>query len=152
MDDARKTPNKAIIGIIAVVLLVIVATAVVVAGSGSASNTTAGTSSTSSSSNSSTNFKDGSYSATGNYDSPGGPQSIDVKVTLAGGVITDASVTQNATDREAEQYQSQFASGFKSVVIGKKISDISLSRVAGSSLTPIGFNSALDSIKSEAAA
>ncbi|MDB5176658.1 MAG: hypothetical protein JWN75_326 [Candidatus Saccharibacteria bacterium] len=163
--DQPKTPNKAIIGIIVIVLLVAAATAVVAMSGNNAnkqtSDTTASTSTSPSASTSSgastpasstSSFKDGSYNATGNYQSPGGPQSIDVKVVLAGGIISDASVTQHASGGEAEQYQSKFVSGYKSQVVGKKISDVNLSRVAGSSLTPIGFNDAIADIEKQAAA
>lgn len=169
MESESSGPNKkAIIGIIVIVLLVIAATGAVIASNGnnkaavSDTVTTASTSPRTSTSpavdtpatstTTSSSFKDGSYTATGTYDSPGGPQSIDVKVTLAGGVVTDSSVTQHPTDDEASDYQSRFVSGYKSQVVGKKITEINLTRVAGSSLTPIGFNSALDKIKSEAAA
>lgn len=148
--------NKAIIGIIVVVLLVAATTAVIVWGTGKSegntSTTTSVSPSTSASVTSSTSFKDGTYSATGSYQTPGGTESIGVKVTLNGGAITDASVTQNATHAEAKEYQAAFASAFKSQVVGKKVSEVSLSRVAGSSLTPIGFNNAIDSIEQQASA
>ena len=153
-------PNKkAIIGLVVVVLLVIAATGVVIATSNKGPKTTTVATSTSPASSgsgtpssSSTAYKDGSYSATGKYDSPGGEESIDVNVTLSGGTITTVSVTPHANVDEASDYQSQFVSGYKSQVVGKKISDVSLSRVAGSSLTSIGFNDAIDQIKSDAKA
>ena len=163
--DQPKTPNKAIIGLVVIVLLVAAATAVIViSNSGNKqatdSTTTSSTDSTASSASpsaststsSTTSFKDGSYSATGSYQTPGGQESIGVKVTLAGGMITDATVTQNASGGEAEEYQSKFVSGYKSQVVGKKISDVNLSRVAGSSLTPIGFNDAIADIEKQAGA
>jgi lipopolysaccharide export LptBFGC system permease protein LptF len=168
--EEPKGSNKAIIGIIIVVILV-AATTGVVAPSGrdsakqtisddtnktvattTSGNSTATDKNSSSSTTASTNFKDGTYDATGSYATPGGQESIDVKVTLASGVITDATVTQQAISDEAHEYQAAFVSGYKSQVVGRKISDVSLSRVSGSSLTPGGFNSALDIIKSQAAA
>lgn len=95
-------------------------------------------------------YKDGTYTAEGSYQTPGGREAIDVKITLAGGVISDAEVTQKAISREAHTYQAAFASGYRTQVVGKKINEVSLSRVSGSSLTPGGFNSALDTIKSQA--
>lgn len=165
-SESSKSPNKAIIGIIVVVLLVAAATAVIVLGTGN--KETADTSSTTSTestasvspealtsttnSTSTTSFKDGSYDATGSYQTPGGRESIGVQVTLANGVITDASVTQQGKTSEAEEYQAAFAAGFKSQVVGKKIDELSLSRVAGSSLTPAGFNNAIDDIETQAKA
>lgn len=43
-----------------------------------------------------------------------------------------------------------FKSGVSSLTVGKDIDDVKLSRVSGSSLTSTGFNSALDTIKTEA--
>lgn len=161
--DTPKTPNKSIIAIIVIVLLVAAAGAVV-AMNNKETTTTSGNDTSQISSNNTTasgennatastgNYKDGTYNATGSYRTPGGQESIEVKITLSGGVISDASVTQNATGGEAEEYQSKFTASYKSEVVGKKIDEVSLSRVAGSSLTPLGFNTALDTIKSEAQA
>lgn len=163
--EQPKSPNKAIIGIVVVVLLAAAATAVVVLSSKSATTDEATTTTTSSStspspststtttdSSSTTTYKDGTYTATGSYQTPGGTESIGVTVTPSGDMITDASVTQNASGGEAEEYQSAFAGGFKSLVVGKKIEDVSLTRVAGSSLTPNGFNNAIAAIESQAKA
>jgi hypothetical protein len=54
--------------------------------------------------------------------------------------------------RESQDYQSQFIGGIADAVVGKDIDQISVSRVAGSSLTSGGFNDAIETIKSEAAA
>jgi hypothetical protein len=161
--ENSKTPNKAVIAIIVIVLLVVAGTAAIVltnnqTSTDSSSNTasdlptTAPSSSTDegTTSSSSDTFTNGTYSSTGSYQTPGGQESIGVKVTLTDGVITDASVTQMGETGEAKQFQAQFASGFKSQVVGKKVSDVKLSRVAGSSLTPNGFNSALSEIQKQA--
>ena len=95
-------------------------------------------------------YKNGSYSATGNYISPGGSEQIIVDVTLKDDVITDATVVPQATRREAIRFQGMFTSGFKQFVVGRKIDDVQLSKVSGSSLTPGGFNDALAKIKSQA--
>ena len=147
--------RKAIIGLVVIVLLVIAATGVVIAMSDKSDPTSDAADasiSPSTTSSSSASYKDGSYSATGKYDSPGGEESIDVSVTLSGGTITSVSATPHANVSEAKEYQNQFISSYKSKVVGKKINDVNLSRVAGSSLTSIGFNSAIDKIKSEAQA
>ena len=105
---------------------------------------------TSGSSDTST-YKDGTYSATGSYATPGGMESIKLTVTIKNGIITNTELGQNATDRDAKQYQSAFAGGYADLVVGKNVNEVSLSRVAGSSLTSNGFNRALDSIKEDAA-
>lgn len=96
-------------------------------------------------------YKDGTYSASASYRTPDSIETIDVSLTVAGGVVTGSSVHQIPTTRDARVYQSYFAENYKPYVVGKKLSDISLSRISGSSLTPQGFNDALDQIKSQAA-
>lgn len=95
-------------------------------------------------------YKDGKYSAVGSYTSPGGQEKITIDITVKDGVVTDTSATSGAIDPQGEQYQSQFISGYKSEVIGKKLSTLSLTRVSGSSLTPKGFNDALEQIRTQA--
>jgi hypothetical protein len=99
--------------------------------------------------NSST-YKDGEYMVTGNYVSPGGPREIDVILTLTGGVISAASVEVKAEDATSIRFQEEFVANYKPMVIGKSISDLSLTKVSGSSLTPKGFNDAIEKIKMEA--
>lgn len=156
--ETEKPSNKAVIGLIVVVLLVAIATTVSVLGNNkqedtaSTSPSVSPTIASSSSATSSSTVKDGTYTATGIYQTPGGQESIGVTVTLSGGNVTDAKVTQEGKTDEAQEYQAAFASAFKSQVVGKKISDVSLSRVAGSSLTPRGFNSAISDIENQAQA
>jgi hypothetical protein len=97
-------------------------------------------------------YKDGTYSSVGTYMAPSGQESIGVSMTLAGDVVKDVSVTSNATNSDSKKYQQKFISGYKTMVVGKKISDISLSKVSGSSLTPNGFNDAIAKIAVQAKA
>ena len=95
-------------------------------------------------------FKNGTYSAEGNYITHVGQKHIAVTVTLKNDIITDADVKNEADDAMSVRYQDSFISGFKQFVIGKDISSVHLSKVAKSSLTPNGFNSALQLIESQA--
>ena len=95
-------------------------------------------------------YKNGTYSATGDYMSPGGAEQIDVKVTLKNNAITDATVISKATRPNSKQYQGMFILNFRPQVIGKNIDQITLTKVSGSSLTPKGFNDALEKIKGQA--
>jgi uncharacterized protein with FMN-binding domain len=97
-------------------------------------------------------YKDGTYTAVGTYTDPGGQDSIRLQVTLAKNIITDAVVTPLAGDGTCRSYQDLFIGGFKSKVVGKPISSVHLSYVAGSSLTSGGFNTALAKIASDAGA
>ncbi|CAD5995994.1 FMN-binding protein [Agreia sp. COWG] len=97
-------------------------------------------------------YKDGEYKAEGSYTSPGGPEKVGVSLTLAGDVITAVTVTPESENPNGKKYQGEFADGISSVVVGKSIDDIKVSKVAGSSLTSGGFNDAVDQIKAEATA
>ena len=97
-------------------------------------------------------YADGTYTADGSYATPESVETITVTVTLEDDIITAVEVTGNPTKRESEQYQGKFIGGISAEVVGKNIDDISVSRVAGSSLTSGGFNEAIDAIKAEAAA
>lgn len=96
------------------------------------------------------NYADGEYVAVGQYTSPNGPEEIGVELTLTDGVITDAEVEVKATHAISIVKQEDFAANYKAQVIGKPINEVKLSKVSGSSLTPQGFNDALEKIKSEA--
>lgn len=95
-------------------------------------------------------YKDGSYSATGSYMSPGGLDHLGLTLTLKDDLITDVTVTPQPGDNTSARYQDKFVSGYKVYVLGKNISDVQISKVSGSSLTSIGFNDALTQIKSQA--
>jgi hypothetical protein len=114
--------------------------------------TTTGTSATSETSDtaSTSTYADGTYSAESAYQAPGGIDSVTVELTIADDVITAVSVSGQAEDHEGMQFIDRFASAISSEVVGKDLSTLSVSRVAGSSLTSNGFNSALDAIRSQA--
>ncbi|MFE1644566.1 FMN-binding protein [Microbacterium sp. P01] len=97
-------------------------------------------------------YVDGSYTAEGSYSTPESVEQISVTVTLADDVITAVEVTGDPQKSESKEYQSKFIGGISDVVVGKSIDEISVDRVAGSSLTSSGFNQAIEEIKSEAAA
>lgn len=95
-------------------------------------------------------YTDGTYTATGNYLSPGGAESIGVTLTLKDGVVTSAAVQTMGRERESREMQKAFAGGFKTYVIGKSIATLSVDKVSGSSLTPKGFNDAVVKIRAQA--
>jgi uncharacterized protein with FMN-binding domain len=112
----------------------------------SASNTSVATPSSPSSRRS--KYADGTYTATGQYG--GLPSSIGVSVTLVDDVITAVTVTPRATDPTSLDYQRRFAQAVPALVVGRNIDEVNLSKVAGSSGTPDGFNAAIQRIKAEA--
>jgi hypothetical protein len=114
---------------------------------GSSPSASAGTSTGSSSSS----YKDGTYSADGTYQAPSGTETITVTLTVASDKVTKVTIGTHATDPNAKQYQSMFANGISSQVVGKALSDLSVTRVAGSSLTSNGFKAAVAKIETQAA-
>ncbi|MBC7590226.1 MAG: hypothetical protein H7226_04170 [Salinibacterium sp.] len=96
-------------------------------------------------------YTDGSYTESGSYQSPNGTESVDVTITLAADVITAVTVVGNGDSRDSQRYQGQFIAGIAAEVVGKNIDSIGVTKVAGSSLTSGGFNSAVDAIKADAA-
>ena len=148
-----KKISPAITAVIVIVLIGLVTTAIIILNNKTNTVSTTETTGTNSTGTTTSNgtYKDGTYSASGAYSTPDGRESIKVTVTIANNVITNAAVTQNAFSGESRQYQAGFASGYKSLVVGKNIDSVSLSRVAGSSLTSNGFNKAIDQIKTDAA-
>jgi len=95
---------------------------------------------------------DGTYESTGGYQSPNGSETIQVSITLAGGVISDVVVTPQPTNATTERYQGLFAGGIADEVVGKSLDEVEVSRVAGSSLTSGGFREALQTIRQDAQA
>jgi uncharacterized protein with FMN-binding domain len=93
-------------------------------------------------------YADGVYTATGKYG--GLPSSVTVTVTLTNGVIAAVNVTPHATDPTSLDLQRRFAAAVPAVVVGKPIDQVKVSRLAGSSGTPRGFNAALQRIKQQA--
>lgn len=97
-------------------------------------------------------YKDGTYSATGSYMSPGGYDQLGVSITLKNDIITGSSVTNMGGDRRSQRYQDQFISGYQQYVVGQNIANVFLTKISGASLTPSGFNDALTQIKAQAKA
>ena len=95
-------------------------------------------------------YKDGTYSADGAYSSPNGQESVGVALTLAGGSVSDVSITVHPSNPMTKKFQEEFAGGIKAVVVGKKLDELNVSKVSGSSLTGAGFNQALEAIKTQA--
>jgi uncharacterized protein with FMN-binding domain len=97
------------------------------------------------------NYADGTYSATGSYQTPGGEESIGVTVTLESGAVADVETEPMPSNGTTELYQGKFSSGIKEQIVGTPLDDLSVDKVSGSSLTSGGFSNAIEQIKSEAA-
>ncbi len=96
-------------------------------------------------------YRDGDYTADGSYSAPSGTETISVDLRLENDIVMGVTVTPHATEGNQRKFQNQFADGIAAEVLGKDIDELSIARVAGSSLTSGGFNDALDEIKTQAA-
>ena len=95
-------------------------------------------------------YNDGTFSADGVYRSPAGMEAVKVSLTLKDDVVTDAQFQSMATHPKSKMMQAAFGEGYKLMVVGKSIDELSLTVVNGSSLTPKGFMDAVAKIKVEA--
>lgn len=100
--------------------------------------------------NSSVAYKDGVYTATGDYSTHSTKEQIDVTITLENGTIVDSQVISKATIPTSKTMQADFIANYQVLVTGKNIDEVNLDKVSGSSLTPKGFNDALEKIKEQA--
>lgn len=98
-----------------------------------------------------TAYADGTFSATGSYQTPGGEESIGVTVTLESGIVSDVQTEPMPSNGTTELYQGKFSSGIREQIVGTPLDDLSVDKVSGSSLTSGGFRTAIEQIKSEAA-
>lgn len=95
-------------------------------------------------------YKDGTYTAVGDYTSPGGAEQLGVTLTIANGVVTTSEVEVKATRPISKTRQTDFKDNYKAQVDGKNIDELVLTKVSGSSLSPKGFNDAVEQIKQQA--
>ena len=72
-----------------------------------------------------------------------------ISMSLVDGVITAVSVTPHATNPTSLDLQRRFAAAVPAVVVGKRIDEVKVRRLAGSSGTPDGFNDAIRRIKKQ---
>lgn len=95
-------------------------------------------------------YKDGEYSAIGTYQTPAGQEKVGVTLTLTGNTISKIKVDELGVAPTSKKMQADFGAHYQPMVLGKNIDEVVLTKVSGSSLTPKGFNNALDQIKQQA--
>lgn len=95
-------------------------------------------------------YKNGTYTSIGSYVSPGGPEEIELTLVITNDVVEDAVLVAKAELPASKFFQDKVAAAYKEFVVGKNINEVRLDAIAGSSLTPIGFNEAVENIKAQA--
>ncbi len=151
----RKQVTTSLIILIATVLLIIGAVMVTKNDKESETQSTANSQPTqkTSTTTGSSNYKEGTYTAVGDYQSPGGQEEIKITITInKDGTVSSTDAQTQAISSDGARFQQKFITGYKSQVVGKNIDDINLDQVSGSSLTPIGFNDAISKIQDQAQA
>ncbi|MFD1721722.1 FMN-binding protein [Amnibacterium endophyticum] len=93
----------------------------------------------------------GTWTETGDYQTPGGQESVTVELTAKDGTVTAVTVTGSGGSPNSQRYQAQFISGIDQAVVGKPLATLEVGAVSGSSLTGRGFNAAVDKIRADAA-
>ncbi|MFT8639059.1 FMN-binding protein [Bifidobacterium sp.] len=118
-------------------------------GDSSSSASTSSSASASSSKTDSGTYKDGSYSINGQY-GPVGEDSIDVKLTVKSGKVSDVSVVGHPFTTISKKHQQAFIKAIPGVVEGKPLKGLKVDRVAGASWTSDAFNKALEVAREQA--
>lgn len=95
-------------------------------------------------------YADGLFRAVGDYISPAGPQGISVAVQLKDDTVAWVMVTPRTFIGEPAEFQNKFAKAAPDEVVGRDVDTITVSRLAGASLTSDAFNQALADIKAQA--
>ncbi len=97
-------------------------------------------------------FKDGSYTASSSYVVPhGGHNTISVTVGVSGGTITSVKTTDDYSDSESSMYIGSFEDSLNRDANGRSLADYYPSRIGGASLTTAAFGAVLDQIRTTAA-
>jgi hypothetical protein len=100
-----------------------------------------------------TSYKNGTYSAKGDYTYHSGSEQITISLTLKDDIVTDTTFQAVPSVPMSGKFQKMFSDNYKPMVIGKNIGEVcGLDKVSGSSLTPKGFNDACLKIQAQAKA
>jgi hypothetical protein len=96
-------------------------------------------------------FLDGTYRSDVRYEVPYGYiEPMSLEITIANGVVTNSQVDFDVVNPVSGDYVRSFERYYKKEVIGQPITEISLARIGGASLTNVAFDAALEKIKVDA--
>jgi|GEM_PF-2932529 len=98
-------------------------------------------------------YQDGQYAAVGQYLSPGGRESLEVRISIKNDSIDSYNIAIKEANQTSQLYADFFNEGIDGKINGQKIDSLSSSNinvVNGSSLTSKGFLEALNAIKNKA--
>lgn len=96
-------------------------------------------------------YNDGKYTISITYRVPKNyTDTIIFTFDLKDDAIQNVDFTADASNRDSQQYINLFGKNYKPLVLGKKLDNLSLSNVAGASLTTQAFNESLSKLKEQA--
>lgn len=96
-------------------------------------------------------FNDGKYTISITYNVPKNyVDTIIFTFDLKDDFIQNVDFSANASNEDSRRYINLFGKNYKPLVLGKKLDDLSLSNVAGASLTTQAFNESLSKLKQQA--
>lgn len=93
-------------------------------------------------------YKNGTYSTRSTYRTPGGTYTMNFSATISNDTISNTSLS---IDPGSDSYSKRFINSYQSTVIGQDLGSVHPSRIGGASLTTRAFNTALDTIRQQAA-
>lgn len=96
------------------------------------------------------NYMNGIYTVLQKYTVEGKQDSITVQLTIQNDYASDLTDTYTYSSTKSKSYQDSFESKIRSLIVGKAINNISVSRVGGASVTTDAFNQAFSQIKNNA--
>ncbi|MBP6923987.1 MAG: hypothetical protein KBC62_01270 [Candidatus Pacebacteria bacterium] len=96
-----------------------------------------------------TEYRNGTYNTQTSYRTPDGTYRMDVSLTIANDKITSTNLSFDSKGAR-DGYSKRFSNSYQGQLIGQDLGDVNLSRVGGASLTTKAFNTAIDSIRSQA--
>ncbi len=103
-----------------------------------------------SSGESSTAYNNGSYTASQSYVIGRGTSTVSATVTVENDVITVVRFANIVGDPESREYIGAFEGAIQPKVVGKRLADVSVSRVGGASLTTNAFTQVITKIENQA--
>ncbi|MGL5831071.1 MAG: hypothetical protein ACRCZE_02875 [Candidatus Altimarinota bacterium] len=98
-------------------------------------------------------YNNGTFEGEGSYMSPAGEELVKVSMVLENGLVKSMDLNVDTENNTSKKFKGLFKAGIDELVIGKSLDEIQgFAQVNGSSLTPKGFQQAVEAIKAESKA
>lgn len=91
-------------------------------------------------------FKDGSYEVSLDYQVPRGTNNMKATITIKDDIITEVATVNTVASAKSEEYTKPFSEQISAEVVGKKLSEAKITKIAGASGTSKAFDDILDQV------